>query len=100
MPEIPEGAQRSEDGQYWWDGTEWQPVEGADASGSGSEGAAGEVRPEQLEPMADTGEEPGNEDALTEQTRPYFDGFDGDEDTSEAELAEALDDSEFAREEA
>ena len=24
--EMPDDAQRSEDGQYWWDGTEWQPV--------------------------------------------------------------------------
>jgi hypothetical protein len=23
---MPEGAQRSEDGNYWWDGTQWQLV--------------------------------------------------------------------------
>lgn len=23
---VPKGAQRSEDGKYWWDGTDWQPV--------------------------------------------------------------------------
>ncbi len=27
MTEIPEGAQRSEDGNYWWDGQQWQLVE-------------------------------------------------------------------------
>ena len=26
MGEIPEGAPRSEDGLFWWDGSEWQPV--------------------------------------------------------------------------
>ena len=28
MAEIPDGAQRSEDGQWWWDETQqqWQPV--------------------------------------------------------------------------
>lgn len=36
MSEIPEGAQLSEDGQYWWDGSEWQPVEGGE--GGGGEG--------------------------------------------------------------
>jgi hypothetical protein len=23
---VPEGAQLSEDGSYWWDGSDWQPV--------------------------------------------------------------------------
>jgi len=23
---VPEGAQLSDDGKYWWDGTDWQPV--------------------------------------------------------------------------
>jgi hypothetical protein len=23
---VPEGAQLSEDGNYWWDGSDWQPV--------------------------------------------------------------------------
>ncbi len=26
MPEIPQDAPRSEDGEWWWDGTTWQPV--------------------------------------------------------------------------
>ena len=26
MTDVPEGAQLSEDGQWWWDGQEWQPV--------------------------------------------------------------------------
>ena len=38
MSDIPEGAQRSEDGNYWWDGTDWQPVEGAQAGGGGGAG--------------------------------------------------------------
>ncbi len=28
MSDIPADAQYSDDGQYWWDGTEWQPVGG------------------------------------------------------------------------
>src|SRR5882757_5731424 len=27
MAEAPAGAQYSEDGQYWWDGTDWQPAD-------------------------------------------------------------------------
>lgn len=27
MPEIPANAQRSPDGHYWWDGTQWQPLD-------------------------------------------------------------------------
>jgi len=26
MTMMPEGAQLSEDGNYWWDGADWQPV--------------------------------------------------------------------------
>jgi hypothetical protein len=27
MTEVPEGAQLSDDGQWWWDGQDWRPVE-------------------------------------------------------------------------
>jgi hypothetical protein len=30
---IPEGAPRSDDGQWWWDGTQWQPVPQEDDQG-------------------------------------------------------------------
>jgi len=26
MTQVPEGVQLSEDGQWWWDGQDWQPV--------------------------------------------------------------------------
>jgi hypothetical protein len=29
---VPAGAQISEDGQYWWDGQDWQPTPGGSAS--------------------------------------------------------------------
>ena len=29
MSNVPDGAQLSDDGNYWWDGSQWQPVEGA-----------------------------------------------------------------------
>lgn len=32
---MPEGAQLSEDGNYWWDGADWQPVQGGENSGGG-----------------------------------------------------------------
>lgn len=34
MSNVPEGAQRSEDGHYWWDGSQWQPVQ--DTAGQGA----------------------------------------------------------------
>jgi hypothetical protein len=43
MSNVPEGAQLSEDGHWYWDGAAWQPVgdgAGSDApSSSASEGA-------------------------------------------------------------
>jgi len=42
MSNVPEGAQRSEDGHYWWDGSQWQPVQdeqGGQAGQTGQDGA-------------------------------------------------------------
>ncbi len=40
---VPDGAQHSDDGRWWWDGENWQPVthgDGAAARGDGGERAA------------------------------------------------------------
>jgi hypothetical protein len=34
MSNVPDGAERSEDGFWWWDGNQWQPVEGEQGGGS------------------------------------------------------------------
>jgi len=34
MSNVPEGAQRSEDGYWWWDGQQWQPTEEGVAAGA------------------------------------------------------------------
>src|SRR5438046_1039963 len=39
MGGVPEGAQLSEDGQWWWDGTDWHPV--GQQGGGGSDGGTG-----------------------------------------------------------
>jgi len=36
MTAPPPGAQISEDGNYWWDGTEWQAVAGGAAATTGT----------------------------------------------------------------
>jgi hypothetical protein len=37
MTEASAGVQYSEDGQFWWDGTDWQPVDTGEAdAGAGS----------------------------------------------------------------
>jgi hypothetical protein len=37
MAQIPPDAQRSDDGQWWWDGSQWQPVgDQHDAGGAGA----------------------------------------------------------------
>lgn len=86
MSNVPEGAQLSDDGQYWWDGENWQAVEGA-----------GEVTAEQLTPVGDSGVEPGDESLLTEELKPYFEpDYDSVEDDSTyAEQGETLDDSQY-----
>jgi hypothetical protein len=37
---VPEGAQLSDDGNYWWDGTDWQPTGNAETGYAGT-GEAG-----------------------------------------------------------
>jgi len=43
MSNVPEGAQRSDDGHYWWDGQQWQPVDEnavvSDAANAGGDAA-------------------------------------------------------------
>jgi hypothetical protein len=49
MAQIPPDAQRSDDGQWWWDGSQWRPVgdqgaagtAGAEGAGAASAGGAG-----------------------------------------------------------
>ena len=36
MSNVPEGAQVSDDGQWWWDGENWKAVEGGATSDSSS----------------------------------------------------------------
>lgn len=60
MSNIPEGAQVSDDGQWWWDGTDWQPVEGAttDPATSGQSDQSGESEAtEEGQPAAEMGDD-------------------------------------------
>ncbi len=45
MPEIPEGALRSDDGNYWWDAdaSAWQPVGDHAPAGAAAPGGAAPV---------------------------------------------------------
>ena len=41
MADIPHDAPRSDDGQWWWDGTNWQPVDGGQGGGVATAQASG-----------------------------------------------------------
>ncbi len=47
MTDIPQAAPRSEDGQWWWDGAQWQPVAGAasPAAATAASGTAQDAAP-------------------------------------------------------
>lgn len=100
MTEVPEGAERSEDGQYWWDGSAWQPVAGSSAEDPEGSGAAEEqeMTADELQPVGDTEPAAGSADLLTERLKPYFapNGDDVPDDESGAEVAASLDEDEFS----
>ena len=74
MAPVPEGAQRSEDGFYWWDGNAWLEVPedervapGADGQGEMSQGemSQGEMSQDELSQIT-------SEDQLDDRSTPYF----------------------------
>jgi hypothetical protein len=95
MSNVPEGAQRSDDGRWWWDGSEWQPVPDDNANTNANDNSNADVTPEELQPVNDTGVDPGDDTKLDDRLRPYFepDVDNAPDDTSNAEQAETLDDS-------
>lgn len=98
MSDMPEGAQLSDDGHYWWDGENWQLVQGAQApAGAEAPAGTGDVTADDLTPVGDTGVEPGDESKLDERLKPYFEpDYDSvEDDTSYAEQAEVMDDSQY-----
>jgi hypothetical protein len=42
MANVPEDAQRSPDGHYWWDGAKWQLIDDGTASGTTSSTDSGD----------------------------------------------------------
>jgi hypothetical protein len=79
MAPVPQGAQRSEDGYYWWDGSSWQevpeeertsPQPSASAASTGDAAAtptdgAGAMTHEELAQIT-------SEDQLDDRSKPYF----------------------------
>ena len=103
MSNVPEGAQLSDDQQWWWDGENWQPVGGNDPNAAAGNqpdaagGNAGEASQEELQAVNDNGTDPGDESKLDDKLKPYFqpDYDSAPDDDSWAEVAEALDDSQY-----
>jgi hypothetical protein len=53
MTEVPEGAQRSDDGQWWWDGQDWQPVPQDNAAGGQEAARVAQGMPAALTDLTD-----------------------------------------------
>jgi hypothetical protein len=97
MTEVPADAQRSDDGQWWWDGTTWQPVAGAGDQAVPESSEQAEVTAEELVPVQDMETTPGDGAQLTERLQPYFwpNGDDVPDDESDAERDAVLNEDEF-----
>jgi len=64
MAPVPEGAQRSEDGFYWWDGNAWLEVPEDERVAPGADGQ-GEMSQDELSQIT-------SEDQLDDRSTPYF----------------------------
>jgi hypothetical protein len=88
MSPVPEGAQRSDDGYYWWDGNAWQQIpEDERVSAADSPGTASEITMDELAQIT-------TEDQLDDRIKPYFtpDPDMYPDDASEAEGTDVLSD--------
>lgn len=67
MTHMPPDAQRSDDGNWWWDGTQWQPVLQGEGESSSSQSAQPSV--------AGAPPDPSNLNAADEQSMAGRGGF-------------------------
>lgn len=67
MAPVPEGARRSEDGFYWWDGSAWQevPEDERVAQDAINPAGPGEMTQDELSRIT-------SEDELDDRSMPYF----------------------------
>jgi hypothetical protein len=75
MTQMPPDAQKSDDGNYWWDGSQWQPVQGAaaagaDAAAGAAAGAAGAAPSE--EQMKSEIAQLTSEEQIQEHHKPWL----------------------------
>ena len=63
MSNVPEGAQLSDDGQWYWDGSAWKPVEGGSNATPGGQSADAGTGPDQWS---------ANPDEWTDEQREMF----------------------------
>ncbi len=65
MADIPHDAPRSEDGQWWWDGTAWQPVDDGQGGGAATAQAAG-LTPQEVASIEIDDNRPDHRQALVD----------------------------------
>jgi hypothetical protein len=78
--DVPEGALRSDDGRYWWDGSEWQLVPDENVSaGNGSAGNGAnlaEAMAAQGIPLAGDAADAGYIQQVAQHVSSWYDGLD------------------------
>jgi len=62
---VPEGAQRSDDGYYWWDGNAWQEIPEDERTAAQAAAGPGEITMDELSRIT-------SEDQLDDRYSPYF----------------------------
>ena len=71
--DVPEGALRSDDGRYWWDGTDWKPV--PDTNGSGGAGIAEALAAKGI-PLPQEAADPSYIQQVASHVSSWYDGLD------------------------
>jgi hypothetical protein len=73
---VPEGAQLSDDGNYWWDGSEWQPTGNAGGDNGGGGGGLADALAQQGIAIAPEAADASYIQQVAEHVNSWYEGLD------------------------
>jgi hypothetical protein len=73
---VPEGAQLSDDGNYWWDGSDWQPTGNAGGAQDGGGAGLADALAQQGIPLAPEAADASYVQQVATHVNAWYEGLD------------------------